>query len=163
MLRSGAIFEFPFQNLFGCTCSPGPTGLLKDLAKRHRNIPFREMTAALCEVANVADVIAFAVLVHILELHFLAADGSCNFKGFQYRDAVLPAAPEIVNLAAAGGFAELHDEPCHIMRVDVVPHLLALVAKDLIQAPFEIALHQATEEAMRLHTTVVWPRQAAST
>ena len=44
--------------------------------------------------------------------------------------------------------------------MDVVPHLLALVAVNLVLLAFHVALDQVAEEAVQLHAGVVRPRQA---
>ena len=46
--------------------------------------------------------------------------------------------------------------------MDVVAHLLALVAEDLVFAAFEVALHQVAEKAVQLDAGVVRAGQAAA-
>ena len=120
------------------------------------------MTPALGEVADVADVVAFAVLIHILELHLFAADGSRDFKGFEDGDAVFPAAAKVVNLPTPGGVAKRLDETSDVMGVDVVPDLLALVAKNLVETPLQVALHQVAEKAVELDPTMVGAGEATA-
>src|SRR6266550_1966275 len=48
------------------------------------------------------------------------------------------------------------------MTVNIVAHLLALVAKNGISAAAECHLHQIRQKAMQLHAGVRWPRQAAT-
>ena len=46
--------------------------------------------------------------------------------------------------------------------MDVVAHLLALVAEDLVFAPFDVALHQVAEEAVQLDAGVIRAGEAAA-
>ncbi len=64
--------------------------------------------------------------------------------------AVAASAAEIVDLAAARGRDERLDELRDVERVDVVAHLLALVAEDRVAPAFEIALHEVAQEAVQL-------------
>jgi hypothetical protein len=46
--------------------------------------------------------------------------------------------------------------------VDVVAHLLALVAENLVFAALEVALHEVAEEAVQLDAAVVGAGEAAA-
>ena len=115
------------------------------------------------EVAVVADVVADAVLVHIGENLFLSGEGFCDLEGFEDRAGVLFSTAEVVDFGDARGFAEFPHEAGHILAVDVVAHLLAFVAENLVFAAFEIAFHEVAEEAVEFHAGVVRAGEAAAT
>ena len=54
------------------------------------------------------------------------------------------------------------DEAGHVLGVDVVAHLLALVAEDRVLAPFQVAFHQVAEETVQFDAGMVRAGQAAA-
>ena len=54
------------------------------------------------------------------------------------------------------------DEACHILGVDVVTHLLPLVAEHPVLTPLKITFHQITEKAVQLDPGMVGSGQAAA-
>ena len=63
----------------------------------------------------------------------------------------------------ARGFDKFPDEARHILAVDVVANLFALVAVDAVFAPFEIAFHEITQESVKLDARMVWSGKATTT
>lgn len=114
------------------------------------------------EVADVADVIAFAVFIEILVVHLLSADGGDAIEGFKDGDAVGSAAADVVNLATTGGLGELMHEADDIEGVDVVPDLFALVSEDLVLSSRDVALDEVAEESVEFDSAVVGAGEASA-
>ena len=115
------------------------------------------------EVGVIADVVADAVFIDIgVDLRFTSKSFG-NFEGFEDRAGIRLAATEVINLADAWRCHEGRHEAGHIERVDVVAHLLALVAEEAVFPAFQVAFHQIAEEAMQFHTGVVRAREASAT
>ena len=72
----------------------------------------------------------------------LAGDLFGHLEGLQNGAGVALAAAQIVDLGHARRLPEFEHETRHVLRVDVVPNLLAFVAEDLVFAPFYVALDQ---------------------
>src|ERR1700721_3989076 len=93
--------------------------------------PLREVRADFRQVSNVADVIADPIFileaVPQIETHFLEG-GDC----LQNREAVLPSASDVVDLAAAWGLIKLKEEFGNVVTVNLVAHLFSLVANDRV-------------------------------
>ena len=121
------------------------------------------MRAAFRKIADVADVVAFAIPVDVFENLLLAAYRGGHLEGFQNADAVFPAAAQIIDLAHPWRLPEFLDKPRDVVAVDVVADLLALVAEDPVEAPLDVATHQVAKKAMQLDPAVVGTRQAAAT
>ena len=137
---------------------PGLDDLPDRLRKRLRNIPRGEVVTHLPQVGIVADMVADPVLVHVGVDLRLAGEGFGQLERLEDRGAVGLAAAEVVDLAGAGRLDEGGHEARHVERVDVVAHLLALVAEDLVLAPLEVALDEVAEEAVELDAGVVRAR-----
>jgi hypothetical protein len=119
------------------------------------------VNTALREVAYVADVIAFPVLIHVLERLSFSADLSSHLKRFENRAAIVAPSAEIVYLPISWRFPELLDEPNDIIRVYVVSYLLTFVPKDFVDATFDVAPDQIAQKSVELHAAVIGPGQAA--
>ena len=68
--------------------------LFKDEIQRLSNRPFRIVQLHLAKIADVTNVIAFSVLVHILIHHRLPGNGLYNIERLQNGTAVLSSAAE---------------------------------------------------------------------
>ena len=120
------------------------------------------MVPHLAQVAVVADVVADAVLVRVDALLALAGQLLDRGKGFQDGAGVALPAAEVVHLCRAGRLGELVDEGSDVLRVDVIAHLLALVAEDLILAALHVAFDEVAQEAVELDAGVVGAGQTAA-
>src|SRR4051794_36396144 len=100
------------------------------------------MRAALRKIANVTDVVAFAITIDVFENLLLAAYRSGHLEGFQNADAVFPAPAQIIDLPHPWRLPEFLDKPRDVVGVDVVADLLALIAEDPVEAPLYVATHQ---------------------
>src|ERR1043165_3763506 len=93
------------------------------------DVPAWIMTLHLAQVADVADMIAFAVLVDVFIGHLFAGDGGNAVECFEDTDRIRSPAPNVVDLSGTRLFPESLDEANHVMSVNVVANLLALVAE----------------------------------
>src|ERR1700730_8426077 len=112
---------------------PGPVDFLEHLGQWHSYIPIGIVRTALRQIADVANVVALTVLVHLLIILLLAAHGSSHLERLQNAHTVGVAATEIVGLATPWCFPELLNEPGDVARVNIVANLLTLVAEDPIE------------------------------
>ena len=144
-------------------CFPGFDDLADGFCEADGDVPRGIVGFHFPEVAVVADVVADAVLVHIGEDLFLSGEGFGDLEGFENRAGVLFSTAEVVDLRDARGFAEFPHEAGHILAVDVVAHLLAFVAENLVFAALEIAFHEVAEESVEFHAGVVRAGEATAT
>src|SRR6266849_7245351 len=112
------------------------------------------------EVGDVTDVVALAVFLDVLPIHFFPGQLLDLRDGFEHRDAVFPAAPQIIDLAGPRRRRERLNLTHHVVAVDVVPHLLGLVAKDRICPARKRHLHQIRKKSVQLDPGVRRPRKA---
>jgi len=120
------------------------------------------MRLHLAQVAVVADVVADAVLLHVLPFHGPASFPLGYLKCFQNGTGILFAAAKVVNLGHPGGFPEFEHKMRDVMGMNVVAHLLALVAVDFVFASFQVALDEVTQEPMELDSRVIGTGQATA-
>jgi hypothetical protein len=106
--------------------------------------------------------VADAVFVHVAPVHVPARYGFGHAEGLQNRARVRFAAAEIVDFRDPRRFPELVHEGCDVFGVDVIPHLLAFVAEDLVLAAFEAAADQIAQEPMQFHAGVIRAGQASA-
>src|SRR5579864_911645 len=74
----------------------------------------------------------------------------------------VPAAAHVVNLAATGGLEKLPECFNKIEAVDIVTHLLALVAEDAVWLAVNHAFHQVRQETVQFRTGMARPCQATA-
>src|SRR5207244_1279868 len=91
-------------------------------------LPIGEVRSDLGQIGNIADVIANTVLVFVggvqVEPHVCQ-----HINCFADGDAVLPASSEVIDLAAAGLAEEVQEQVRYVAGMDLVAHLLTLVAE----------------------------------
>src|SRR4051794_31825964 len=107
---------------------PAIDDFLKDGVQRDCDVPPGIVRAKLRKVGDVADVISAASRVDILGLQATAPELRDALSGLKKGTAVLPPPPDVVDLPRAGSFVKSVDGPQDVETVDVVPHLLPLVA-----------------------------------
>jgi hypothetical protein len=100
--------------------------LLEHFAQRHCGI----VDTAFCQITDVAEVVALAVLVDIFVDLFLAANGGGELERFQNAHTVSSAAAQIVGFANPRFFPEFLYKPSDVERVNIVTNQFALVAED---------------------------------
>ena len=120
------------------------------------------MRLHLGEVADVADVVARAVLVRVVVNHILAGYLLGQVEGLEDRAAVTAPAAQVVHLGHAWLLDEALDETGHVERMDVVAYLLALVAEDRVLLIRQVALDEVAQEAVQLDARVVRASEAAA-
>jgi hypothetical protein len=136
--------------------------LADDFFKGHCDIPLGVVGAHFLEIADVADVVADAVLFDVGADLLFAAEFLGKLEGFKNRAGVGTSTADIVNFRHAGGGEESFDEAGDILAVDVVTDLLPFVAKDLVFTALEVAFHQIREESVEFDTGMVRARKAAA-
>jgi hypothetical protein len=90
------------------------------------DVPARIMGLHLLQVRDVANMVAFPVLVHVFILHRFGGDGFNQSERLQDGNAVRTSSAEIIELADALGHNKPAHELHHVMAMNVVPHLFAL-------------------------------------
>src|SRR5262249_29968763 len=120
----------------------GTSEVGEDPVERVLGIPGRVVVAKAREVADVADVVAAPRLLDVLPGELPAAQIVELRDRLEHRDAVRAAAAEVVDRGRTGAVGEGGDRRADVERVEVVAHLLGLVAVDLVGDPF---LHRAGE------------------
>ena len=75
---------------------------------------------------------------------------------------IVASAAEVVDRGDPGGLEKLLDEAGDVMAVDVVAHLLALVAVDFVFLALQVAFDQVAEKSVQLDAGVVRPGQASA-
>src|SRR5262249_19098383 len=81
---------------------------------------------------------------------------------FEDGETILPTSPEIIDLAAAGPAEEVQKQARHIAGMDLVPHLLALIAEDRIGPAGDRTHDNIGEVAMQLNRRVLRTREAST-
>jgi len=155
-------FHFRFDVLRRNPGFPRLHDLTDGFLKGDGDAPVRIVGAHFAEVAVVADVVADAVFLEIGEDLGASGKAFCDLKGFEDGAGVGFAAAEIIDLGWAGGLGKFPHETGDIPGVNVVADLLALVAKDLVFAAFEVAFDQIAEEAVEFDAGVVGSGEAAA-
>src|SRR5687767_7465130 len=92
----------------------------------------------------------------------LAGDALRHRKRLEYRAGIVAAAAEVVDLTRTRRLGERGDETGDIERVDVVAHLLALVAEHGVRTRLDVALDQVRQEAVQLNPGVIRSGQTAA-
>lgn len=131
--------------------------------ERERDVPTGVMLAHFGEIADVADVVADTVLIHVGVDLFAPGEFLDQGKRLQDGNRIGSTASDVINLRDPRGFDELLDETGDVVGVDVIAHLFALVAEDLVFAAFQVAADQIAEEAMQLDARVIRAGEAAAT
>ncbi len=98
--------------------------------------------------------VADAVGFDILGVHPGAGDFHAEGDGFHHGAVAEAAAAHVVDFAGAGSDGEALESGDEVGGVDVVAHLLALVAEDVVGAARHSALHQVGQEAVQLGAAV---------
>ena len=94
--------------------------LFEHIVKALGEIPIGIVRADLGKVAQVTDVIAFAVLVDVVVSHLLAGKGRDFFERLEDGTTVLASSADVVDLTAARLFVKGVDEAGDIEGMDVV-------------------------------------------
>src|SRR5256885_9763245 len=86
------------------------------------------------KVRDITNVIALARFVHIAQIQLASGHLLDPLDRFQHRNTVYTPAAQVVHLAGPRICSKLFDGPHHVMTVNIVTHLLALIAKTGIPA-----------------------------
>src|SRR5437667_9439639 len=112
--------------------STGRMNFLQNLPQAILVLPVRIMGLKPPHVADVPDVIAVAIVRHITPVQLASADLLAQRNRLQHRTVRVPAAAQVAHLATSRRLEELPKCRHQVMAVNVVAHLLALIAKDTV-------------------------------
>src|SRR6516165_9947716 len=118
------------------------------------DFPFGVMRLELGEIGDVTDVIADAILLDILPVHFSAGQLLNLANGLENGNAILAATAEIIDLSGTGISGELLYSANHVMPVNIVANLLCLVPKNRIGPGGNGHFHKVRKKAVELDTGV---------
>src|SRR5882762_4263860 len=138
----------------------GSKHFVKDGIEAARHAPAGIMTLQFRQIRDVTDVIALARLLRVDPVDFTASQRFNPRNCFEHRDAVAAPSAEVVDLAGPRIARKLLERADHIEAVNIVAHLLALIAEDRVGMPRQGYLQQVGEEAMQLDAGVRRPGQA---
>jgi hypothetical protein len=114
------------------------------------------------EIADVADVIPFAVFFDVFPLHGLSSYACYAIERLEYAARVGASPAEIINFTTARFCPKRLDEAHDIVRMNIVTYLLALIPKNFVYALLEIAFYEITEKPVKLDARMIWPRKATT-
>src|SRR5215470_7806905 len=114
------------------------------------------------EIGDVADVVALASLFDVTPVQFLPGELLAAIDGFHHRYAVFAPTAHVVNLARPRIGGELLDGANHVVTMDVVANLFALVPKNGIFRAADRAFHQIRKKSVQFDSRVRRPGQTAS-
>src|SRR5215469_5468791 len=120
------------------------------------------MGAELPHVADVADVVALAVFFVVAPRYLPAGGGLDHAEAFEDRGIALAAAAQIVDLARARRRNERLERAHHVEAVNLVAHLLALVAEYRERLAAQGGLDEKAEKAVQLDPAVVGPGETSA-
>ena len=106
------------------------------------------------EIGDVADVIAFAILIDILPIELFAADLLDFGDGFQHGDTVLAPAAHVVDLTGSGIGGKFFDGANDVVAVDVVANLLGFIAEHGVGGTSERHFHEIRKKSVEFDAGV---------
>src|SRR4051794_23696597 len=116
--------------------------------------------AELVEIGDPPTVIADPRLVRELPLELAAGNPLADLDPLEHRAAVVPPAADVVDRGCLGARVKAQEGLDQVGGVEVVAHLLSLVAEDRVRRTGGGALHEVGKEAMQLRPRMVRPREA---
>src|SRR5215813_10434798 len=128
--------------------------LAEDAGQVVLQLPVGEMRPDFGQIGNIADMVANPVLIIVGVVQF-NSHVLQHVNRFEDGDAVLSAPPKVIDLPTPGRPAEVQKQLHHIAGMDLVAHLLALVAKDRIRPPSDRAHHDVGKIALQLDSGVL--------
>src|SRR5260370_19677523 len=115
------------------------------------NFPIRIVVPEFPKIRDITNVIAFARFFHVAPVQLAPGHLLDLFDRFQHGNTVRAAATQVVHLAGPRLCSKLLEGAHHVMAVNLVAHLFALVAKNGILSATERDFHQIRQEAVQLH------------
>jgi hypothetical protein len=130
---------------------------LQAVVKAASNTPLGIVRAELGQIGDVADVIPLPRFLDVPPIEFLTGHLLNAGDGFEHRDAVLAPATKVINLPRARVGGEFLDGGNNVMAVNVVSHLLALMAKDGIGSARQHDFNKIGKKTVELDARVGRP------
>src|SRR5688572_13163277 len=125
--------------------------LPQNLIQRHAQTPVGKMATKLREIADVTNMITGPCDIRVDPIQFSTGQFLDASNAFQNGSAILPSAPEVINFAGSRIVCELHKCSNDIRRVNLVPHLFALIAKDGVGLARLRHFDQIGKKTVQLH------------
>ncbi len=100
------------------------------------------------QVADVANMISFAILLHIFMQHCLPRNSLNHVEGLKDGAAIPAATAQIIHFSASWAPDERVNESRDIERVNIVPHLFSFISKDAVLLALQIALYEIAQKTM---------------
>lgn len=120
----------------------GNQQLLQDVGNAIAQLPLRVIGLHAREVAVIADMVAGTGAVAVGIIHFFAGMRLKPGKGFEDADGVVFSPAEVVHGGAFRRFGKGVYKGGHIVAVDIVAHLFALVAVHRVGGAGGMAFYQ---------------------
>ena len=114
------------------------------------------------EVGEVANMVTNAVFIDVLIDLRYAGKLLSEFKSLPDRAGIIAPASDVVDFSHARGLNKGLNKAGHVVGVNVVTHLFALVTEDAVFASFEIAFDEVGKKAVELNATVIGAGEAAA-
>ena len=136
--------------------------LRNDLMQRDANVPLGIVASELGKVADVTDMIAFAIVITQREIDLVSADLFDHRDPFQHAGRVVAATADVVDLAGTWVFRERLERFDDVAAFDLVANLFALVAKNRVGLTGHGNVNEIAQEPVQLHTAVTGTGQASA-
>ena len=104
--------------------------------------PFRIERLEACKVTYPPDVVALPVLLYVAPVHTPSRKALADLNCFEDRSIAKPAAAYVEYLTGVRAMEESVKCPNKFFAMNVVPHLLSLIAKDSVGPFGHSALNQ---------------------
>ena len=94
------------------------------------------------QIADIANMIAFTILIDILVLHLLPRNSLNHVEGLKNGATIPAASAQIVHFAASRILNEGVNESRDIKRVNIVSYLFSFISKDAVLLALQIAFDE---------------------
>src|ERR1700730_2235246 len=121
------------------------------------------MALETADVAYVPDVIPLPVLFNVFPVQSFAADFLTEIDRFKHRAVAEPTSSHVIYFPASRPLKKTIEGLNQVCAVDIVSHLLGLIAEHLVPGACDSASHQVSQETMKLRPRMVGPRQTPTT
>src|SRR5215813_5162757 len=160
MARGSDVFVYAMHQRWCGAIATGAGQLPEDVVQRAGDFPVWIVGPQPPQVADVGNVIAETTRLHVIHRELPAGEVPTALDGLEDRDAVGSSSPEVVHGGRPRRLVELEKCRAHIVRVQVVADLLALVAVDTVDAPFLHGPDKVGEKTVELCRGVIGAGQA---
>lgn len=114
------------------------------------------------DVADPPDVVAAPIFGNIFGMKFVSGNLFAERNRFEHRAIAVACAAHVIDLTASRSVEERVKRTNQVSAVNVVPHLLFFVAEDGVRRFRNSALHQISQESVKLCSRMIWTREASA-